>query len=1131
MRATPPTNGETGTRAAGPACGRRGALAARGVNLVLLAVLVLGAGVTRLAPEEPSSPWMAVGGSGWVEAGYGPLVDRRQLTHSGESVGRLLDRLGGRPFPASPGDRPGDAATHRLLDPILEPHAFVLPDVLDALEAAPDPPLVEVGDLWRPGEAQPAWAEILRSRRYVVESDGEGRFRVCAPWTPPAGGTSTSAEKEVSAGAAAREAWEAAWPVLRHVLAAERRRLARRAGDRPESHPIDVVVHAYVHEPERTSFRLGLEPYRVHVESTASRSGRPPLDLTAWQRFLDRGLDLEGGLLEPAGTLRLLGTPVSPPPGLLGGPETLADFAVAYRAVFHGGRAESYMSLDRGEAPHVSNVNFGGRLRDTALGLVSLRSDIRFKTFSLGIDVTEGKDAREALRRALPSFRTHLERFASDPRTQGLMSQQTRLWFYPDDVNVSLSAEGDVLVMRRARMTAASERMQEATQAAVAAEEPPWTRETIAAINRDYDLLARALPELQDLDRVARLLTLFTWLRQTAAEGRVLPDLDALLDLTLPALPTPRRFPQLLAHNALPPAGERGEVDVIDRAPVVEALERLRPSGGSLLPAARRFRRAVAMLDRRLPDHAALAKELEGIDPSTLDDGALDVMAYRAERLVMHQLVLRTLPAADRERLQAREEASRSLRIFSVGIGGVDLGMGQALARAPRRDARLEWGGAPREAGARPEGEAVGGPPSTAATPSVEEEAADGPVLPDHGQDPGQKREYPLEKGASRILKAVFNSGGAPRRWFQVVMGADGPDARSRLVVLDLDGRARTIERVEDGRFLRYAIERDGTGLVARPIAAPPLPIAVVAPRPPVPPVGDLPASFATLEVVSGPGGARDEAPLVRVKIHAAGSKEVEAAFPRPVLQRVVLGREADLAAGRPLPGLGSPEQVLGSARRLMALMRPAEALPPWSGAGEAVPGEEDPVKVGTAVGRWWAAEPSAVASAPAVVLGTAGARSVERWAKAPAPVRGSVLLLPDGAFSGPYAAIEDRLAAAWGADRTARNLAPGKIPDLVVLASAEPPALLGARLRAIARDPAMKGKLLAVWPIGGPVRGDIPASLLDEGNLAGVGLSEWSPIALRRVVDEVGRLGKAASGPAKEARAEDLAPFLAWYF
>ena len=47
------------------------------------------------------------------------------------------------------------------------------------------------------------------------------------------------------------------------------------------------------------------------------------------------------------------------------------------------------MSLDRGRAPWVAAVNFGGRLRDTSIGLVSLLCDVRFKTFSAGLDLKE----------------------------------------------------------------------------------------------------------------------------------------------------------------------------------------------------------------------------------------------------------------------------------------------------------------------------------------------------------------------------------------------------------------------------------------------------------------------------------------------------------------------------------------------------------------------------------------------------------------------------------------------------------------------------------------------------------------------------------------------------------------------
>ena len=62
----------------------------------------------------------------------------------------------------------------RLLDPLLEPYAFVLPDALDSLSPTRGKFHAEIGSLWQPGAAQPAWVELLRARRFVVESDGGG---------------------------------------------------------------------------------------------------------------------------------------------------------------------------------------------------------------------------------------------------------------------------------------------------------------------------------------------------------------------------------------------------------------------------------------------------------------------------------------------------------------------------------------------------------------------------------------------------------------------------------------------------------------------------------------------------------------------------------------------------------------------------------------------------------------------------------------------------------------------------------------------------------------------------------------------------------------------------------------------
>jgi len=77
-----------------------------------------------------------------------------------------------------------------------------------------------------------------------------------------------------------------------------------------------------------------------------------------------------------------------------------------------------------------------------------------------------------------------------------------------------------------------------------------------------------------------------------------------------------------------------------------------------------------------------------------------------------------------------------------------------------------------------------------------------------------------------------------------------------------------------------------------------------------------------------------------------------------------------------------------------------------------------------------------------------------------------------------------------------------------------------------------MKGKLLLAWPLGGPVRPDLPASLLSEGNLAGLALAEYTQIGRPRVLEAIGALRAAlASAPAPGRRPEDLpGPFL-WHF
>jgi len=1083
----------------------------------LVVASVLG-GVASAQPQE------------WIDIDYGALVDRRELSHSGESVGALLEKLGGRPLPP-PGEGPADRLAHTLLDPLLEPYGFVLQDALDGLFPVPNPPMIEVGSLWSPGQRQPAWVELLRARRFLVESDGAGRMRVYLPLNPGDGDPTT-----VSSVKAARRAYDRAWPVLRHVFAAERRRLES-ASDAPVD--LRVAVHPYVHARESTRFRLGRVPLEVEVADTRPSGVRPPLDLEAFAAFLDAGLYPEGGRLDEDGGLLLLGSRTPKGSSLLGRPLELADFAVAYRTIFHGGLAEPYMSLDRGFAPQTSIVNYGGRLRDTDLGMVSLLCDIRFKTFSLGIDIVTGRDVRDDVRRGLPGFMTHLERFSGDPSSVGIHAQQTRLWFYPDRVDLTVSPQNDVLAMRRVRMSAASERLQGVTMTAEEGEDPPWTRATVAAINGNYDALASFFPELADLDQVVRLLALFTWLHQAEAGGLRVPELDALLAVDLPQAHTPRHFPQLLTFDALPPAGGNGPVASFDRVAVGDALERLRPRGGRAMPASLRFERALAALDAQNSQEATLLEELGQVDVEGLDDSSLDLLAYRAERLRMHRLVLSTLDRIRAEGLRGRQQAGEQLRIFSVGIGGLDLAMDQVLARASGQSLQVGFGAlaASRVGAARPQ--LVGAARTTRdAPPEMRAEWREDPprlpevTLPEHGRGPGAGGETFSVRFGDHYLERGFDetvdSDGKPgrRSWVLTVMGVHDPEVRSRKLYLGESGRLTTVERVERSRFLRYGYDRDGGLLKAKILGGVVVPPGAGSTEVAAPPLDGV----VRLWVVPTDAGNTATERLRLEFVQGGVPRQLEADFPRSVLQRLIMGRSVDVAPTQPLPLAPLPPS-LGSVDVVMFQLGPTDRARPWQSSALPEPGEEDPVRLARALNLWSRQGPPDQAAPPAVV-GIDPRSSAERWHAAPRAARTAMLLLPSDGFAGRSGDSREAMANAWSAGPVVDVLPETFEAALVVLVSDEPPALCSSRIQGLADNPAMGGKLLAAWCLAGEMRPDVPAVVMTSAGLSGLGLASSTLVDRRHTVDVLAAFGRALASPLHaDSRIEQLeGPFL-WFF
>jgi hypothetical protein len=70
------------------------------------------------------------------------------------------------------------------------------------------------------------------------------------------------------------------------------------------------------------------------------------------------------------------------------------------------------------------------------------------------------------------------------------------------------------------------------------------------------------------------------------------------------------------------------------------------------------------------------------------------------------------------------------------------------------------------------------------------------------------------------------------------------------------------------------------------------------------------------------------------------------------------------------------------------------------------------------------------------------------------------------------------------------------------------------------------------VASFGGPLRGDLPASILGEGRLAALGVYEAGPVGLTRAIAEIARFARSATSDAsKGRRVEDLPGPFTWYY
>lgn len=131
------------------------------------------------SPKPSLSPPTVKHESQWVRISYDDLVDKETITHSGQTIGVLLDKI-------SKSKPPHPAGIFAELQPYLEPFNFICNDIVDSTKSGDVMPQLNVVADYPAGSRQPAWAALFREGRYqLFVGDGKARLflRINTGWS------------------------------------------------------------------------------------------------------------------------------------------------------------------------------------------------------------------------------------------------------------------------------------------------------------------------------------------------------------------------------------------------------------------------------------------------------------------------------------------------------------------------------------------------------------------------------------------------------------------------------------------------------------------------------------------------------------------------------------------------------------------------------------------------------------------------------------------------------------------------------------------------------------------------------------------------------------------------------------
>jgi len=438
--------------------------------------------------------------SNWITISYSSAVDKSILTHSGESVGNVIQKI-----PTYTDDFKG------LVQQYLEPYSILCHDVL-LYNIKPDtPPFVNILAHYPVGSEQPAWVDLFREGHFQLYYN-PNLIRIFLKGDNP------------------KNSFEKYQSIIRHPIQ-----------DLINSEHLsikNIEVYVFNNDYAKTEIQVNIIPATFVINEIGLSPKHQPIDLGSIEEFLSNGVALEAVEVDESNNIFFYGRSASNQT-IAGQHVSLSDIAVIYRSIFHYGYNAPYISLDTHEDNRYAKVNFGGHFENTRVGHVVLEADKLFKTLGTGIDPNTHEFVKSKITKYVPDFLTEDEWGLLEDTNEG--NTQIRYWFYPDEIGTV--TDGSIGIVQKHQFLADAERMD------VEVELDNATRKTIDHLNKYFPQYEKAENTYKELNTVGRMMALVNWLKEMNIGDRV--ELDDLLSVKIPAFHTTKKTKKMLAITAI----------------------------------------------------------------------------------------------------------------------------------------------------------------------------------------------------------------------------------------------------------------------------------------------------------------------------------------------------------------------------------------------------------------------------------------------------------------------------------------------------------------------------------------------------------------------------------------------------